>query len=127
MCFGQLPKTELLNGLAGNKLVIFTSDNGCASYIGLSDINKPFRGWKLNHFEGDTHVPFMAKWPAQINAGSQLDAPIHHNDIFATIAAAAAIEVPVDRQIGAVDLLSYIRKEATGVPHQTLFWREGHQ
>ena len=50
------------NGLAENTLVIFTSDNGGAGYIGLSDINKPFRGWKLNHFEGDTHVPFMAKW-----------------------------------------------------------------
>ncbi|MGB2218575.1 MAG: sulfatase-like hydrolase/transferase, partial [Porticoccaceae bacterium] len=79
------------NGLAENTLVIFTSDNGGAGYIGLPDINKPYRGWKLNHFEGGTHVPFMAKWPAQINAGSQLDAAIHHNDIFTTIAAAAKI------------------------------------
>ena len=115
------------NGLAENTLVIFTSDNGGAGYIGLPDINKPYRGWKLNHFEGGTHVPFMAKWPAQINTGSQFDAPIHHNDIFATIAAAAAIEVPVDRQIDGVDLLPYIRKQVAGVPHQTLFWREGHQ
>jgi uncharacterized sulfatase len=115
------------NGLAENTLVIFTSDNGGAGYIGLPDINKPYRGWKLNHFEGGTHVPFMAKWPAQINAGSQLDAAIHHNDIFTTIAAAAKIAVPTDRQIDGVDLLPYIRKEVAGVPHQTLFWREGHQ
>ena len=115
------------NGLAENTLVIFTSDNGGAGYIGLSDINKPYRGWKLNHFEGGTHVPFMAKWPAQINAGSQLEVAIHHNDIFATIAAAAKVEVPADRQIDGVDLLPYIRKEVAGVPHQTLFWREGHQ
>ena len=115
------------NGLTENTLVIFTSDNGGAGYIGLPDINKPYRGWKLNHFEGGTHVPFMAKWPAQINAGSQLDAPIHHNDIFATIAAAAKIAVPADRQIDGVDLLPYIRKQVAGVPHQTLFWREGHQ
>ena len=115
------------NGLAENTLVIFTSDNGGAGYIGLPDINKPYRGWKLNHFEGGTHVPFMAKWPAQINAGSQLDAAIHHNDIFTTIAAAAKIAVPADRQIDGVDLLPYIRKEVAGVPHQTLFWREGHQ
>lgn len=115
------------NGLAENTLIIFTSDNGGAGYIGLSDVNKPFRGWKLNHFEGGIHVPFMAKWPAQINAGSQLDAPIHHNDIFATIAAAAKMEVPADRQIDGVDLLPFIRKETAGVPHQTLFWREGHQ
>jgi len=115
------------NGLSENTLVIFTSDNGGAGYIGLPELNKPFRGWKLNHFEGGTHVPFMAKWPAQINAGSVLDAPIHHNDIFSTVAAAAGLKVPSDRQIDGVNLLPYIRNEIATEPHQTLFWREGHQ
>jgi arylsulfatase A-like enzyme len=114
------------NGLAENTLIIFTSDNGGAGYIGLPNINKPYRGWKLNHFEGGTHVPFMARWPAQINAGTTLEAPIHHNDIFSTIAAAAGAELPLDRKIDGVDLLPYIRKDLSGVPHQTLFWREGH-
>ncbi|HSG89372.1 MAG TPA: sulfatase-like hydrolase/transferase, partial [Pseudomonadales bacterium] len=36
-------------GLAENTLVIFTSDNGGAGYIGLPDINSPYRGWKLTH------------------------------------------------------------------------------
>ncbi len=115
------------NGLAENTLIILTSDNGGAGYIGLPNVNKPYRGWKLNHFEGGTHVPFMAKWPAQINAGSTMDAPIHHNDIFSTIAAAAGAQVPQDRKIDGVDLLPYIRQEVAGEPHQILFWREGHQ
>ena len=115
------------NGLADNTLIIFTSDNGGAGYIGLPNVNKPYRGWKLNHFEGGTHVPFMAKWPAQINAGTSMDAPIHHNDIYSTIAAAAGVQVPQDRKIDGVDLLPYIRNEVEGEPHQTLFWREGHQ
>ena len=115
------------NGLAENTLIIFTSDNGGAGYIGLPNVNKPYRGWKLNHFEGGTHVPFMARWPAQINAGTILEAPIHHNDIFSTIAAAAGAQVPLDRKIDGVDLLPYIRKDLSGVPHQTLFWRQGHQ
>ena len=38
------------NGLSDNTLIIFTSDNGGAGYIGLTDVNKPYRGWKLNHF-----------------------------------------------------------------------------
>ncbi len=115
------------NGLADNTLIILTSDNGGAGYIGLPNVNKPYRGWKLNHFEGGTHVPFMAKWPAQINAGTSMDAPIHHNDIYSTIAAAAGVQVPQDRKIDGVDLLPYIRNEVEGEPHQTLFWREGHQ
>ncbi|MDA7854011.1 sulfatase-like hydrolase/transferase [Porticoccaceae bacterium] len=115
------------NGLADNTLIILTSDNGGAGYIGLPNVNKPYRGWKLNHFEGGTHVPFMAKWPAQINAGTSMDAPIHHNDIYSTIAAAAGVQIPQDRKIDGIDLLPYIRNEVEGEPHQTLFWREGHQ
>jgi arylsulfatase A-like enzyme len=115
------------NGLSDNTLIIFTSDNGGAGYIGLTDVNKPYRGWKLNHFEGGTHVPFMAKWPAQINAGSIMEATIHHSDIYSTIAAAAGAQLPQDRKIDGVDLLPYIRNDIDGVPHQTLFWRQGHQ
>ena len=34
------------NGVDDNTLIIFTSDNGGANYIGMPDINKPYRGWK---------------------------------------------------------------------------------
>ena len=115
------------NGLTDNTLIILTSDNGGAGYIGLPNVNKPYRGWKLNHFEGGTHVPFMARWPARISAGTSMEDPIHHNDIFTTIAAAAGAQLPQDRKIDGVDLLPYIRKETSGAPHETLYWREGHQ
>ena len=115
------------NGLTDNTLVIFTSDNGGAGYIGLPDINRPYRGWKLNHFEGGTHVPFMARWPARIQPGSVLAAPVHHMDVFHTAAAAAGAAVPGDRPLDGVDLLPYVIGESGGQPHQTLFWREGYQ
>jgi uncharacterized sulfatase len=115
------------NGLSENTLIVFTSDNGGAGYIGLPNINKPYRGWKLNHFEGGTHVPYMAKWPARIKAGTRMAEPIHHIDLFHTFAAAAGAQVPTDRKLDGVDLLPFIRKEVSGAPHQTLFWRQGYQ
>ncbi len=115
------------NGLTDNTLIIFTSDNGGASYIALPDINKPYRGWKLTHFEGGTHVPFMAKWPAKIAPGTKLDDPIHHIDLFHTIAGAGGASIPQDRKLDGVDLLPYITGQATSPPHKTLFWREGYQ
>ncbi|MEM1435929.1 MAG: sulfatase-like hydrolase/transferase [Pseudomonadota bacterium] len=113
-------------GLAENTLILFTSDNGGAGYIGLPDVNKPYRGWKLTHFEGGTHVPFMAKWPARIRPGSVYDAPVHHIDLYHTIAAAAGVPVPADRKLDGVDLMPYVTGETDGVPHDTLFWKEGH-
>lgn len=115
------------NGLADNTLIVFTSDNGGAGYIGLPEINKPYRGWKLNHFEGGTHVPYMAKWPARIDAGTVMSQPIHHIDLLQTFAGAAGAAVPTDRKLDGVDLLPFITGEQLGAPHKTLFWREGYQ
>jgi uncharacterized sulfatase len=123
---GKIVEALEENGLTENTLIIFTSDNGGAGYIALPDINKPYRGWKLTHFEGGTHVPFMAKWPAQIGAVTFMEDPIHHIDIFHTIAAAAGVKVPDDRVLDGVNLLPYIKNTAEGAPHDTLFWRQGH-
>ena len=115
------------NGLTDNTLIIVTSDNGGASYIELADINKPYRGWKLTHFEGGMHIPFMAKWPNQIKAGTKFMPAVHHNDIFHTIVAAANADIPNDRTLDGVDFLPFITGDKKGILHETLFWRQGHQ
>ena len=112
--------------LTDNTLIILTSDNGGAGYIELSDINKPYRGWKLTHFEGGIHIPFMAKWPNKITPGTKFNFPIHHTDIFSTIAAAGNATLPNDRKIDGVDLLPFITGINTSMPHETLFWKQGH-
>ena len=114
------------NGLERNTLVFFTSDNGGANYIGLPDVNRPFRGWKITFFEGGIHVPYFVKWPAQLTAGQSYAAPVHGFDIFATAAAAAGVPLPGDRKIDGVDLVPFVRGERAGVPHRELFWRSGH-
>jgi uncharacterized sulfatase len=113
------------NGLDENTLVIFTSDNGGAGYIGLAEVNRPFRGWKITLFEGGIHVPYFAKWPAKISPGTEVSSPVHHFDIYATAAAAAGAPLPTDRKMDGVDLLPFATGEATGVPHDALFWRSG--
>ncbi len=123
---GRVLQALETSGLTDNTLVIFTSDNGGARYIGLPDINKPYRGFKLSHFEGGTHVPFVAQWPARIKARSRMTDPVHHVDLFHTIAAAAGAEPPGGVRLDGVDLMPYVRNEVSGRPHDTLFWRQGH-
>ena len=122
---GRVLDTLRANGLEDNTLVIFTSDNGGAGYIGLPDVNDPYRGWKITLFEGGIHVPYFIKWPAQIEGGQTLEDPVHHFDIFATAAAAAGAPLPIDRKIDGKDLTAYARGEVDGVPHEALFWRSG--
>jgi uncharacterized sulfatase len=122
---GQVLRALERNGLDENTLVLFTSDNGGAGYIGLSDVNRPFRGWKITLFEGGIHVPYFAKWPARISPGTEIAAPVHHFDMYATAAAAAGATLPDDRKIDGVDLLPHITGQAESEPHRALFWRSG--
>ena len=123
---GQIIRTLKELNIYGRTLIFFTSDNGGANYIELEDINKPFRGWKISFFEGGIRVPFILSWPDQIDPGLKFDKPVHHFDIFSTIASAANVPIPNDRKIDGVDLMPYLKGEKISNPHQTLFWRSGN-
>lgn len=114
-------------GIADNTLVVFTNDNGGPGYIGLPDINKPFRGWKISQFEGGIRVPLMMKWPARIAAGTVSKEPVAHIDVMPTLAAAAQAPEPEGVVIDGKNLLPL----ATGAgleawDRDTLFWQSGH-
>ena len=112
-------------GISDNTLIIFSSDNGGADYVGLPNLNAPYRGWKMTFFEGGTHVPFFMRWPNRIEAGTEYQRPVTHIDIFSTIAAAADVSVPIDREIDGVDLLPFVTGERSEDPHDAIFWRTG--
>ncbi|MEM7078464.1 MAG: sulfatase-like hydrolase/transferase [Pseudomonadota bacterium] len=123
---GRVMEALRANGLDENTLVMFTSDNGGAGYIGLPDVNDPYRGWKITLFEGGIRVPFLARWPAQLPAGTTYDPPVHHFDMYATAVAAAGAAVPNDRVIDGVDLTPFVTAPAeTDAPHDYLFFRSG--
>ena len=112
-------------GIDKDTLVVFTSDNGGAYYVGLEEINRPFRGWKQTFFEGGIRAPLFMRWPSRIPAGSTVRAPVSHFDIFGTAAGAAGAPTPRDRKIDGVDLMPFVDGRKTGRPHDLLFWRTG--
>ena len=107
--------------------MIFTSDDGGTSFVGLPDINRPHRGWKSTFFERGIRVPPFAKWPASIAKGRTFDGAVGHVDGFSPSLPAAGAEVPADRTIDGENLLSWRSREASGAPYESLFWRSGDQ
>lgn len=82
------------NGLSENTMVIFTSDNGGMLNLGGRNavkaghkINGDLLGFKFGVWEGGHRVPFIAKWPGKIKAGSQSDQLICNVDMLATFMA----------------------------------------
>jgi uncharacterized sulfatase len=128
---GRIMATLEEEGLAENTIVIFSSDNGGAGYIGLPEVNAPYRGWKLTMFEGGIRVPMFVKWPSRIAPGTQVDTPVAHIDMMPTLAAAAQAGPPQDVVIDGVNLLPLATGQSAGegaqtLSRQTLYWQSAY-
>jgi arylsulfatase A len=89
------------NGVADNTIVVFTSDNGCAPYIGVDDLEKkghfpsgPLRGYKSDAWEGGHRVPFIIRWPGVVQPNSSSHQLVHQADLIATFADVLRTELP---------------------------------
>ena len=124
---GAITKALEAEGLADNTIVMFSSDNGGAGYIGLPEVNAPFRGWKLTNFEGGLRVPMFLKWPGIIAPGTTVSEPVAHIDLMPTLAAAAQAPLPKNVAIDGYDLLPLATNKAGPVRDRgALFWQSGY-
>lgn len=96
---GELIRELDQHGLADNTLIILSSDNGpeVASVVHMRadhahDGAKPWRGIKRDAWEGGHRVPFIARWPGKIEAGSVSDQLICQIDLLSTFSALAGSE-----------------------------------
>ncbi len=114
-------------GLAENTLVVISSDNGAPGYVGLQDLNAPFRGGKGSFFEGGIRVPMFARWPARIAAGSRIALPVGQVDLMPTFAAAARAPLPPKVAIDGRNLMPALSGEGPALqPDTPLFWNSGY-
>lgn len=113
-------------GLAENTLIVFSSDNGAPGYIGLPDVNAPYRGWKLTLFEGGIRVPMFVSWPGHIPAGAKIDTPVAHIDLMPTLASAAGADLPAGVEIDGRDMLpAAMGTGSIDRPDDAIFWQSG--
>ena len=114
-------------GLADNTLIVLSSDNGGAGYVGLPEVNAPYRGWKITMFEGGIRVPMLLNWPGQIAAGTRIDTPVAHIDVMPTLASAAGASLPEGVAIDGINILPLARGNGSiERPNEALFWQSGH-
>ncbi len=102
-------------GLVENTLLIFTADNGCAGQADFSALmsqghnsSAGYRGAKMTVYEGGHRVPFIAHWPARVQAGSTSDALVCLTDLIRTSAAMLSTQLPEDQGVDSYDMLPHL-------------------
>lgn len=114
---GQITAALERSGVAGETLVVFTSDNGpeIAGEVGIGAYERlqkyghasmgALRGVKRDAWEGGHRVPFIARWPGRIPAGKVSDQFLILSDMMATCATLTGSALPVDAAEDSVDML----------------------
>jgi len=104
--------------LAEDTLVIFTTDNGCSPAADIGELrdagHEPshiYRGHKADIYEGGHRVPFLARWPAKIEAGTRTERLVGQVDLLATAAELTGADVPPDAGEDSVSFLPVLLGE----------------
>lgn len=128
---GRVVETLEKLGLAGETLVIFSSDNGGVGGYqrteppserrGVTD-NAPLRGGKGTLYEGGLRVPFIVRWPGVVPSGATSPRPMAHVDLFPTLLAAAGGAPPANQPMDGLNLLALLKNPSLAEPSRALFW-----
>jgi arylsulfatase A len=98
---GAIAEAIEKNGFADNTLLIFTSDNGCSRGADIPALREKghyvsahYRGSKADIWDGGHRVPFIVRWPGNVEAGSSCDQLITLVDFFSTVSEITGEKAP---------------------------------
>jgi len=120
--FGRVLDSLQRHGVANNTLVIFTSDNGCAPYIGVHQLegeghypSAHFRGYKSDVWDGGHRMPFIARWPGVIQPGSHSEQLVCLSDLMATCADILGARLPENAGEDSISMLPLFQGAETPI------------
>ena len=98
---GRVLESLEQQGLSENTLVFFFSDNGGLKAFGAD--NSPYRGGKLETFEGGIRVNAVLRWPSTVQAGTSSEDVISVLDVFPSFAQAAGVPMGHKKKLDGQD------------------------
>ena len=120
---GEILNALKKNGLEENTLIMFMSDNGpWLLYGNHGGSATPLREGKTTTWEGGTRVPFIARWPGHIPAGSECKEMACAIDLLPTLAKLIDSKLP-EHKIDGLDIWPlFAGEKGARNPHETYFF-----
>ncbi|MEM7384589.1 MAG: sulfatase-like hydrolase/transferase, partial [Verrucomicrobiota bacterium] len=113
---GKILQTLKTQGLDKDTVVLFASDHGAM----VPGRNLPFSGYKGGLMEGGIRVPFIARWPDKLKAGTVSDQPCLTIDWTASILRLAGAKAA--NGLDGMDILKHAEEGKSDFSRR-LFWR----
>ena len=113
-------------GLDDRTLVMFSSDNGPHREGGPNydpaffNVSGPLSGMKRSLTDGGIRVPFIARWPGKIKAGSVSNHVGYFGDMMATWSELAGAKPPA--KIDSISIAPTLFGRGTQPKHEYLYW-----
>jgi uncharacterized sulfatase len=117
-------------GLAGNTIVVFTSDNGGLRkiYTGVGEVvssNSPLRDEKGTLYEGGIRVPMIVRWPGVVPPGSVCDEPATTADLLPTFCDMVAAPLP-SQPLDGLSLTPLLRDPGARLDRDAIYFHYPH-
>ena len=110
-------------GLRENTIVIFAGDNGNEEVLSDRGTAGFWEGSYFTGMEGSLRTPCIVQWPGKYAAGVKSNEIMHCTDWYTTLANAAGIPVPDDREIDGIDQSAWLTGEQEESNREGfLFW-----
>jgi arylsulfatase A-like enzyme len=113
---GTLLDTIDEQGLAGNTIVIFTSDNGGNTFGSAGGehptSNAPLRSGKGSIYEGGVRVPLIVVWPGMVSGGTESEAVVTSVDHYPTILDMLGLDAAAAGPIDGVSIVPALDRSA---------------
>jgi arylsulfatase A-like enzyme len=119
---GQIVEAVKRSGAESNTLVVVTSDNGPEKQMEERKLEYQhysayhFRGHKRDIWDGGHRIPFLAKWPGKIQAGSKTSEILCLTDLMATCAALTGAKLPYNAGEDSYNMLPALLGEPRSKP-----------
>jgi arylsulfatase A-like enzyme len=114
--------------LAGNTIVLFSSDNGGVGGYNEAGVqakavtdNAPLRGGKGMLYEGGVRVPFILRWPGVVTPGTTSSEPAVHVDLYPTFCEISGAKRPEKQALDGVSLLPLLRDPSATLGRDAIY------
>ena len=135
---GQLLAKLKELGVDNNTIVMYSTDNGAETFTWPDGGTTMFRGEKNTNWEGGFRVPTVIRWPGVIKPGTVINDIGAHEDMLATLLAAAGQpnikeELLKGKSVGKAtfkvhvdgyNLIPALKGEAEWPRHEFIYWTD---